>query len=150
MATMTRVCGGALVLRRAAAPGILLDKRTATRAFYPAMWDLPGGHCEAGESPEQTLVRELAEEIGVTPTAWHKIDELHIPEPDQPDTLILHCYAVTAWTGTPTNRQPEEHAEIRWFGIEEACALPQLDPAYPPLFRRAVSTVNIQGSYDAY
>ncbi len=139
---MTQVCVGALVRDDAGASRILLGKRTATRAFYPDMWDLPGGHCEAGETPEQTLVRELAEEIGVTPTAWHKIDTLHIPEPDQHNTLVLHFYAVTAWTGTPTNRQPEEHSAIRWFGIEEACALSRLDPAYPALFRRAVSTVS--------
>ncbi len=135
--TVIQVFVGALLLRRADTAQILLGRRTATRTFYPNVWDVPGGHCEAGESPEQTLVREFAEEIGVTPTAWHKVDELHVTDPDQADALVLHFYAVTGWTGTPSNRQPEEHSEIGWFGIEEACALPQFDPAYPALFRRA-------------
>lgn len=32
---------------------------------YPNMWDLPGGHVEAGESPEKCIVREMKEELGI-------------------------------------------------------------------------------------
>ena len=32
---------------------------------YPNMWDLPGGHVEPGETPEQCIVREMKEEIGL-------------------------------------------------------------------------------------
>ena len=30
---------------------------------YPNMWDIPGGHVEDGESPEQCIVREMKEEM---------------------------------------------------------------------------------------
>jgi 8-oxo-dGTP diphosphatase len=30
---------------------------------YPNMWDLPGGHVEADESPEECIVREMKEEM---------------------------------------------------------------------------------------
>ncbi|TCD48450.1 NUDIX hydrolase [Chlorobium sp. N1] len=30
---------------------------------YPGMWDLPGGHVEAGETPYRCIVREMMEEI---------------------------------------------------------------------------------------
>ena len=33
-------------------------------------WDFFGGHLEAGETPEQALVREVKEEIGVRLTGW--------------------------------------------------------------------------------
>lgn len=32
---------------------------------YPGHWDLIGGHLEEGETPEQALVREVMEEIGI-------------------------------------------------------------------------------------
>ena len=30
---------------------------------YPNMWDIPGGHAEYGETPEQCIVREMKEEM---------------------------------------------------------------------------------------
>ena len=32
---------------------------------YPNMWDVPGGHVEPGETPEQCIVREMDEEMGI-------------------------------------------------------------------------------------
>ena len=32
---------------------------------YANMWDLPGGHVEDGETPEECIVREMREELGV-------------------------------------------------------------------------------------
>ena len=32
---------------------------------YPNMWDLPGGHVEAGESAEACIIREMQEEMGL-------------------------------------------------------------------------------------
>jgi 8-oxo-dGTP diphosphatase len=37
---------------------------------FPNYWDFFGGHVEAGETPEQALVRELKEEIGVELRSW--------------------------------------------------------------------------------
>ena len=41
-------------------------------------WDLPGGHIESGETPEQTVSRELKEETGATVARIELIGYLHI------------------------------------------------------------------------
>jgi 8-oxo-dGTP diphosphatase len=37
---------------------------------FPNHWDLFGGHLEEGETPEQALVREVKEELGIDLKAW--------------------------------------------------------------------------------
>ncbi|MGH2441573.1 MAG: NUDIX domain-containing protein [Chloroflexota bacterium] len=130
----SRVCVGALLSKDGF---ILLGHRSAGRAFYPNVWDLPGGHCEKGETLEQALVRELREEIGVTPRAWLKLGTLSA-DGGSAGALQLHVYLVTRWTGTESNLQPEEHDRIGWFAVDDACRLPLAHPNYPQLFRRAV------------
>src|SRR5438067_11946248 len=102
-----RVCVGVLLQRGGR---ILLGKRSATRAFYPDVWDVPGGHVEPGETVEQALARELHEEIGVTPAVWTPLGSFEAPA-GSGGTLTLHLFVVTAWQGTPRNLLPEEHAE---------------------------------------
>ena len=38
---------------------------------FPNHWDFFGGHLETGETPEQALVREVKEEIGVDLKRWN-------------------------------------------------------------------------------
>ena len=111
---------------------ILLGQRAATRRFYPNVWDVFGGHVEPGEGLEQTLVRELQEELGITPTQWTFLETLSEPS----DELTVHLYLVRAWTGRPVNRQLDEHSTIGWFSLHEAIKLDLADPNYPALFAR--------------
>ena len=123
---------------------ILLGLRSATRAFYPDVWDLFGGHVEPGEGHEQTLLRELQEELGITPTRWTFLETLTLslpPNGNEPSGLmIVHLYLVTAWKGTPYNRQPEEHSVIHWFSLAQATQLHLADPVYPTLFAQYLDT----------
>jgi 8-oxo-dGTP diphosphatase len=41
----------------------------------------------------------------------------------------LRLFAVEVWQGEPANRQPQEHAELRWMQRQDACAC--LAPAHP-------------------
>jgi len=123
---------------------ILLGLRSASRDFYPNVWDMFGGHVESGELPDQTLVRELKEELGITPKQWTFLETLTLPislpatQSESSETLTVHLYRVTKWKGTPYNRQPEEHSLIHWFSVAEAAALELADASYPELFGRYV------------
>src|SRR6266508_6863378 len=105
---------------------VLLGKRSPTREFYLDVWDLFGGHMEPGEQQHETLVRELEEELGILPTQWRYLETLHEPAAE----LTVHLYLVTTWTGTPVNRQLEEHSEIGSFSLAEATQLRLADSSY--------------------
>lgn len=120
---------------------ILLGQRSATRAFYPGVWDAFGGHVEPNEQHEQTLIRELQEELGITPTQWNYLETISPSEAkEESDLLILHLYLVTDWTGTPTNRQLDEHSTIGWFSLAQATQLSLAHSMYPTIFARYLSS----------
>jgi 8-oxo-dGTP diphosphatase len=115
---------------------ILLGQRSSTRTFYPGVWDVFGGHMEAGEQQHQTLVRELQEELSITPTQWKYLETIALPADEASEPVTIHLYLITAWTGTPSNRQVEEHSAIGWFFLAEVMQLPLADHRYPSLFAR--------------
>ena len=43
---------------------MFVQRRSPTRRVLPGIWDIVGGHLEAGESLEQALAREIEEETG--------------------------------------------------------------------------------------
>jgi 8-oxo-dGTP diphosphatase len=114
---------------------ILLGQRSATRTFYPGVWDVFGGHVEPGEQHHQTLIRELQEELGITPTKWSYLETISLAN-EGSDPVTVHLYLVKDWTGTPTNRQLEEHSAIGWFSLAQAIQLPLAHPSYPMIFAR--------------
>lgn len=119
---------------------LLLGKRSAHRRAYPGVWDVPGGHVETGETAEQTLVRELREEIGVTPTAWRKLAVLRAPAmgDEEAHTLQLHLFLVTEWCGEPRNLLPDEHDALAWCTLEDTARLTLAHADYPFLFREVL------------
>lgn len=108
---------------------VLLCHRSPDRRWYPDVWDLPGGHVESGEEPEQALARELREELDI-----ELIDPpgpvVHtVREPD----LTLQVFLVERWTGSLRNRAPEEHDAMRWVGLADLADLDLAHPAYAAL-----------------
>jgi 8-oxo-dGTP diphosphatase len=76
----------AAVVRRGGA--ILLTQRPPD-ASHPLQWELPGGKIETGESPEQALVREIEEELGVRATPLARLGTYHHAYPDGPRVEIV-------------------------------------------------------------
>ena len=103
---------------------MLLCFRSAQRRFYPSVWDFPGGHVEAGETPPNALCREVLEELGVTVqvATLSETPDLRVTKGD----LDLSLWTVRSWEGEPANCAPEEHDRVEWFDINHAVVLERL------------------------
>lgn len=55
---------------------IFITQRAAD-AHMANKWEFPGGKIESGETPEEALVRELQEEVGITPVGATLFDKLN-------------------------------------------------------------------------
>jgi len=123
---MEQVVTGALIHHER----LLLGHRSAGRASYPSVWDLPGGHVEFGVAPLDALVRELTEELGVVISrpAGPPLARLH-PLEHEP-SFELAIWVVTDWAAQVTNCAPMEHDELRWFGADEWLAISLAHPEY--------------------
>ena len=108
---------------------VLLVRRSPQARHYPDVWDLFGGHVEAGESLEEALRREAHEELGVEIGYSRPLGAVH--DPVEPADITV--FVVLAWDGEPVNAAPEEHSEIGWFSLSE---LP--DSSGPEGYRRLV------------
>lgn len=112
----------------------LLAHRHPDRLLYPDVWDVPGGHIEPGETPEQAARRELAEEIGV--------EVLHLePVPVVVDVpgAETHAFVSREWAGEPVNLAPDEHDELAWFAPEDLAGLRLAVPEVGEILRVAVA-----------
>ncbi len=110
---------GAAIIRE----GRVLAARRTTPPAAAGRWEFPGGKVEPEESPDQALVRELGEELGVVATVdgWLRgraeIGERHV--------LTV---ALVSITGEPT---PREHDAVRWLGADELEDVDWLAPDRP-------------------
>lgn len=134
-----RICAGGLLIR---GEQILLARRSNYKTFYPGVWDVVGGHCEAGETPTVALLRELEEEIGVRALSFEEIAVLEEPEVVKNGEARYHVFVVTEWSGEPEIRN-EEHSELRWLTLDQSLLLPLAHESYVGLFRAALSSVHL-------
>ncbi len=95
---------------------ILLIKRS-TPPFI-GYWALPGGRVEAGETVEQTVVREVKEETGVNVKIVRKVGEYHEQgtEGGQQYDYYPACFLARPAGGEIT-RQQSEIAEVKLFSL---------------------------------
>ena len=112
---------------------VLLGLRSPDRRSYPNTWDLFGGHVEDGESLEEALVRELEEEIDITPTDYSFMKTVLKPHRDGACTYSYHLYRITGWVGPGPRLRAPEHSEIRWCTRQQALALDLALPEYRDL-----------------
>jgi len=91
---------------------VLVARRPEGREMA-GLWEFPGGKVEPGEKPEDALIRELAEELGIDVTesclapltfASHGYEAFH---------LLMPLYVCRKWNGEITAREGQELAWVR-------------------------------------
>jgi 8-oxo-dGTP diphosphatase len=107
---------------------ILLQKRPEGRDMA-GLWEFPGGKLEDGEKPEEALVRELAEELGIEVERTDLRPACFASAPLGEKNLLLCLYICHAWRGVAEAREGQE---LGWFDIDTMRTLP-MPPADLPL-----------------
>jgi 8-oxo-dGTP diphosphatase len=107
---------------------VLIAKRPLSRPLA-GLWELPGGKIEAGEEPEEALVRELSEELGIA-IAMADLQPLTFASHAYPDFhLLMPVYLCRSWQGSVAALEGQE---LAWVKPDD---LPRYDmpPADEPL-----------------
>ncbi len=107
---------------------ILLAQRPAGRPMA-GLWEFPGGKLDAGERPEDTLIRELKEELGIA-VEENCLAPLAFASHTYPDFhLVMPLYLCRNWQGTVT---PLEGQKLAWVRPDRLRDYP-MPPADEPL-----------------
>jgi 8-oxo-dGTP pyrophosphatase MutT (NUDIX family) len=88
------------------------------QAYGDRVWDFVGGGAEAGESPEETAIREAKEEIGLIVEPRGLIGVYF----NRPRRILVFIFAGVVTDGTLA-LQEDEIAEIGWFAPDNLPAL---------------------------
>lgn len=107
---------------------VLLAQRSE-QGFLGGLWEFPGGKLEPGETPEETVIRELREELGIETWgnclapltfASHAYDSFH---------LLMPLFVCRKWEGIP---RPIVHQSLAWVRAGELRDYP-MPPADRPI-----------------
>src|ERR1700722_4041431 len=111
---------------------VLIAQRPEGKALA-GLWEFPGGKIEAGERPEQTLIRELHEAGGILvcegcvaphPSASHAYETFH---------LLMPLYICRRWEGTVIAREGQQLAWVRANKLRDYPMPPADIPLLPHL-----------------
>ena len=90
---------------------VLIAQRPEGKAMA-GLWEFPGGKVEPGETPEVALIRELAEELGITVKPPCLAPFTFASHTYESFRLLMPLYVCRRWDGTP---MPLLHSALKWL-----------------------------------
>ena len=122
----TWTCVVALALHDVPEGKWLMHRRPSHKA-HGGLWEFPGGKVELGETPENALIREISEELGIALEAADMRPAAFAQEQASLRTapIVILLYTCARWTGNP---RALEGGAVDWFAPDEIFQL-----ARPPL-----------------
>ena len=117
---------------------VLIAERPAGKQLA-GLWEFPGGKIEPGERPEESLIRELAEELGIIVEepclapltfASHRYESFH---------LLMPLYVCRRWSGLV---QAREGQRLKWVHPRDLRSYP-MPPADEPLIPALIELVTV-------
>jgi len=91
---------------------VLLARRSS-EGRLAGFWEFPGGKVESGETPEESLARELFEELGITTRIGKKMTESSYQY--EHGNFRIIAYSVDWISGEPS---PNVHDRLDWVKID--------------------------------
>jgi 8-oxo-dGTP diphosphatase len=127
---------------------IFLGKRTSTA--FNGQWAFIGGKQDPGETPEETALRELQEEVGLTLNKDQLVffrDAISISHKEVEGRQVarhyhLKTFVVDAKGLNPRNTAGTEHSDMQWMSLEQALAMHAIALENNP----GVDSANIPGA----
>ena len=101
---------------------VLLGRRA--HAPWLGMWGSPGGFCEIGEHPAETVEREMLEETGLRVEVGAYLGtwvDVYADDPGEPGAGVINVAYYTATRSDDETAHPDpcEVGELRWFAWDE-------------------------------
>jgi 8-oxo-dGTP diphosphatase len=106
-----RFVAAALIVRDGA---VLIGQRRPDQPMA-MLWEFPGGKIEPGETPQQALVRELAEELGIQATIGPRITRIR-HNYRHGGAVDLQFFTVREFTGEIAN---QIYQQVRWVKLQD-------------------------------
>ena len=114
------ICPNMMIIRD---QKILLLRRAGKASLFAGYWHVPTGRIEENESPKQTIVREVFEEVGldVNPSLATvvAVKAPHFKNPELTWKDVSLFFVAKDFEGEPINKEPRLHDEMDWFDINQ-------------------------------